>query len=94
MPEQLTGNLADSYCCSADIYNQITALYLCRAVDCIFSEKKMRTDIYTLAGVKAELVNLICLQYIEKLLQTERISKKHAELLTKRFSVGCTGKQK
>ncbi len=54
----------------------------------------MRTDIYTLAEVKTELVNIICLQYVEKLLKEGRISEKHAEILTKRYEVNCTGKQK
>ena len=54
----------------------------------------MRTDIYTLTAVKAELVNIICLQYIEKLLREDKISEKHAELLSERFKVKCTGKRK
>jgi len=54
----------------------------------------MRTDIYTLTGVKAELVNIICLQYIEKLLREDKISERHAELLAARFKVKCTGKRK
>ena len=54
----------------------------------------MRTDIYTLTGVKAELVNIICLQYIEKLLREDKISEKHAELLSERFKVNCTEKRK
>ena len=53
----------------------------------------MRTDIYTLTGVKAELVKMLCLQYIEKLLREDKISKKHAERLSERFRVECTGKR-
>ena len=54
----------------------------------------MRTDIYTLAGVKAELLNMICLQYVEKLLREGRISKKHAVQLYKRYAAKCTGKKR
>ena len=54
----------------------------------------MRTDIYTLTGIKAELVNMLCLQYIEKLLREDKISSRHAELLSARFKVNCTGKRK
>ena len=54
----------------------------------------MRTDIYTLTGVKAELVNMLCLQYIEKLLREDKISSRHTELLSARFKVNCTGKRK
>ena len=54
----------------------------------------MRTEIYTLTGIRAELVNIVCLQYIEKLLKNGKISRKHAEILTERYKVGCTGKQK
>ena len=54
----------------------------------------MRTDIYTLADVKTELVNMICLQYVEKLLREGRISPKHADQLYKRYTAKCTGKIK
>lgn len=53
----------------------------------------MKTDIYTLSDVKAELVKKICLQYIDKLFREDKISEKHAELLTERFMAGCTGKR-
>ena len=54
----------------------------------------MRTEIYTLTGIKAELVNMICRQYVEKLLHDGKISEKHAEMLVDRYKVNCTGKQK
>ena len=50
----------------------------------------MKTDTYTLAGYKAELVNMLCRQYIEKLLLEGRISEEHAELLSERFRVKYT----
>ncbi len=54
----------------------------------------MRTDIYALDEIRIELINMLCLQYVEKLLKDGRISEKHAELLSERFKVNCTGKQK
>ena len=54
----------------------------------------MRTDIYALDDIRIELINMLCLQYIEKLLREDKISERHAELLSKRFKVNCTGKQK
>ena len=44
----------------------------------------MRTDIYTLDDIRTELIDKLCLQYIEKLLQTGKISEKHAEQLYQR----------
>lgn len=54
----------------------------------------MRTDIYALDDIRIELINMLCLQYVEKLLKEGRISEKHAEILTKRYEINCTGKQK
>ncbi len=54
----------------------------------------MRTDIYTLAEVKTELVNMICLQYVDKLLREGRISEKHAKMLYQRYTAKCTGKRR
>ncbi len=54
----------------------------------------MRTDIYALDDIRIELINMLCLQYVEKLLKDGRISEKHAEQLYKRYRVNCTGKHK
>ena len=47
----------------------------------------MRTDIYTLDDIRIKLINMLCLQYVEILLKDGRISKKYAEILTKRYEV-------
>ena len=54
----------------------------------------MRTDIYTLDELRTELINRLCLQYVEKLLKDGRISEKHAEMLIERYSANCTGKKR
>ena len=54
----------------------------------------MRTDIYTLVEVKRELVNIVCLQYVDKLLREGRISEKHAKMLYQRYTAKCTGKRR
>ena len=80
----------------------VPLIYIVRSQPCnyaglgsiYFRRTKMRTEIYSLQKVKSNLVNMICLQYVEKLLQEGRISEKHAELLAKRYKVNCTEKQK
>ncbi len=54
----------------------------------------MRTDIYRLDDIRNELINMLCLQYVEKLLKDGRISEKHAEILIERYSANCTGKKR
>ena len=68
--------------------------YPYRSAVILFSENAMRTDIYTLDDIRIELINMLCLQNIEKLLKDGRISKKHAEILTKRYAAKCTGKKR
>ena len=58
--------------------------YPYRSAVTLFSENAMRTDIYTLDDIRTELIDKLCLQYIEKLLQTGKISEKHAEQLYQR----------
>ena len=68
--------------------------YPYRSAVILFSENAMRTDIYTLDDIRIELINMLCLQYVEKLLKDGRISEKHAEKLIKRYTAKCTGKKK
>ena len=60
----------------------------------LFSENAMRTDIYTLDDIRNELINMLCLQYVEKLLKDGIISEKHAEMLIERYSANCTGEKR